>query len=77
MIDFKDLPKDDQEMTVIQLASQEPARNKLLRNNTCLTNFLEDIPAEVIYRNQQIVENKFSPEKYGAELLAIYHKVSE
>jgi len=76
LIDFKDFKPDEQESIIKAVINQPESTRKLFRNNPLLMRLLDDIPAEIILKNQQVVKKRFSIEEYGKELLAIYREIS-
>ncbi|MBN1790573.1 MAG: glycosyltransferase family 4 protein [Bacteroidales bacterium] len=77
MTDFKDLAFEQQEQVITRIARQKSARLKLLNDNPFLANILDDFPPDIIRRNQRIIQDEFSLEKYGKRLLEIYREVSQ
>ncbi len=77
MIDFKDLAWEQQEKVITGIATLNSARSKLLNDNPFLVNMLDDFLPEIIHRNQRIIMDEFSLEKYGKRLLEIYREVSQ
>jgi len=77
MVDFKDLKLEDQQKVITEVAFQKSSGLKLFRDNPFLVNFLDDFPPEIIFKNQNIVKDEFTVEKYGRKLLAIYNEISQ
>jgi glycosyltransferase involved in cell wall biosynthesis len=75
--DFKDLDPVEQELIIREVIMHSPARLKLYRNNPFLAGLFDNISTDTILKNQKTVEEKFSLEQYGKELLAIYREVSQ
>lgn len=74
--DFKDIGQEEQ-LTIIKSVIHEPqARLNIMINNPIIAALLEDIPADLIQRNQEVIKERFSIEKYGKELHAIYKEIS-
>jgi hypothetical protein len=75
--DFKDLEHGDQELLIQEVVRHKSSGMRLISNNSFLSGFLDDVPADTILNNQRIVQERFSLEKNGKELLAIYNEVSQ
>jgi glycosyltransferase involved in cell wall biosynthesis len=76
LVDFKDFKPDEQECVIKAVINQHESKLKLYRDNPFLIGLLDDIPVEIILRNQQVIKKRFSIEEYGKELLAIYREIS-
>jgi glycosyltransferase involved in cell wall biosynthesis len=74
--DFKDLDPGEQERVIKETVMHDAFRSKHFKNNPFLDRFLDDIGTDTVQKNQKTIEEKFSLEKYGKELLAIYRAVS-
>lgn len=74
--DFKDLSQDDQEKVISACVRRADTRENMLMQNRFLETWLNDIPAELILNNQEIIRQKFSLNEYGKQLLGIYSEVS-
>jgi hypothetical protein len=77
MEDFKDLDSDKQESVITDVLLHKSSGLKLFRDNPFLGDLLYDFPAETVLKNQKIVIDEFSLEKYGKELLTIYSEISQ
>ena len=77
MTDFKDLTFENQERIIMEIIRHESSGSRLLQGNPFLLNFLDDFPHDMILRNQRIIKDDFSPEKYGKRLFAIYREISQ
>lgn len=75
-MDFKDLSQQDQEMVIAKVINNHEFKLILINNNPFLKSLFDDIPDEIMLRNQQVIKKRFSTEDYGKELFAIYKAVS-
>jgi hypothetical protein len=73
--DFKDLEHGDQKLLIQEIVRHKSSGMRLISNNSFLSGFLDDVPADTILNNQRIVQERFSLEKNGKEIIEIYNEV--
>ncbi len=74
-IDFKELTICEQKNLIQEIIHDECKRDSLFISNPFLTNFLDEISEEVIKKNRQVIQEKYSLEKYGERLNEIYQRL--
>ena len=72
-----ELSQQEQEEFIYEIQTGIGARQELFHNNPFLSNFLYEIPADIIKANQHIIRQRFSIEAYGKEISGIYRKILE
>ncbi len=77
VIDFKDLPAEDQEHIIIQTAMNPEFSRVLTELNPWLNEWLDPIPDEIINSNKLVIQQKFSLNEYGHQVLGIYSEISQ
>jgi hypothetical protein len=75
-IDFKELTNCEQKNLISVIIRDECKRDSLFFSNPFLTNFFNEVSGEVIKKNQQVIRDKYSLEKYGESLNGIYQRLA-
>jgi glycosyltransferase involved in cell wall biosynthesis len=75
-VDFKDLGIPEQEHQILKLLRSREAKMQLLKDNSFLNSWFQEVPVPLIRKNQQTIRQKFSTKEYGKELFKIYREVS-
>jgi glycosyltransferase involved in cell wall biosynthesis len=76
VVDFKDVKQHTQAEIIKSVIQETETRLKIFSLNPFLTTFLDDIPVDIVRKNQQVIVKRFSIEEYGKELFGIYREVS-
>jgi len=75
--DFKDLETREQEKLILRLLGSSREKEIFLRLNPDVASLFNDVDAEVIEKNRQIILKHFSVTNYGKRLFNLYKEISK